>query len=539
MAENEIRIYGGITPNGDGDYYVFDNVKKYLSFLEDYKKLTLPVNSYRLNGNLLIISSTDTNVAVYGYTYVAEVFPDKRDAARPTAARFWRVQRVVKQSGNAYLTLIPDEFANGINRARFDYLHALRTNRYVSAPMFYDAPAQVGGTPTFKPLVASPVAIGDLYIVLQCSLETWKSSAVGQTNNTSAIHLFAFPVKSLTGGSDADGVDLANAIANAGTLFQWKTGTGVFEGGLDAKALRAWVVPKEWLQLFSFGPGDATFTFRNLLASSDVSIRLADGGGEVPPQQLDLQYLTNLTPDELAGNRVFAGTYGHLVELPRAARRANAYFKVIADTNGLRVYLRDNGADTDISDAFEAYLSSDENVETYSQQIANAVRFLGTAGLAAGKAYGKRGGVGALGSLAGTYLDALSATANTEAVDHRGQGDALTTYLYLYKTPRGPDEVIDVYELRPRFPFQIALFPVEDDFYARAEMRGASTDCYLNAGETSFEALKALESRPFLTTKEPESTYLQADCAVLDLPESERLAIQAAFAKGIWYTCLV
>ena len=534
----EIRVYLDITPNGDGCYFVYSDVSKYLTFLEDYEIQKIPFNNYRLNGNLLIIPTNEADGGIYSATYVSEVhtYPDAPQAA--PVARFWKVQRVLKQSGNAYLTLIPDEFANGINRARFDYLHALRANRYVSAPMFYDAPAQVGGTPTFKPLATLPVDIGDLYIVLQCSLETWKSSAAGQTNNTTAIHLFAFPVKSLTGGSDADGVDLANAIANAGTLFQWKTGTGVFEGHLDAKALRAWVVPKEWLQLFSFGPGDATFTFRNILASSDVSIRLAEAGGEVPPQQLELQYLTKLTPDELAGNRVFAGTYGHLVELPRAARRANAYFRVIVDTNGLRVYLRDNGADTDISDAFEAYLSSDENVETYSQQIANAVRFLGTAGLAAGKAYGKRGGAGALGSLAGTYLDALSATANTEAVDHRGQGDALTTYLYLYKKPRGPDEVLDVYELRPRFPFQIALFPVEDDFYVRADLRGASTDCYLNAGETSFEALKNLESRPYLTTKEPESTYLQADCAVLDLPESERLAIQAAFAKGVWFKCL-
>ena len=540
MAENEIRIYGGITPNGDGDYYVFDNVKKYLTFLEEYKKVTLPVNSYRLNDNLLIISTTDTNIAVYEFTYVAEVFPDKRDAMRPTAARFWRVQRVVKQSGKAYLTLQPDYFANGIDKASFDYLRALRSNVFLGedVPMFYDDPAKVDNV-YYKTLAPAEFAEGDCYIVLLVALETWKSSAAGQSNNTTANMLFAFDLSALSTTHEYGKGTILQAVENAGTLYQWKTGTGIFENFLDAKTLRAWIVPKAWMpQLVNLGQGDAEFTFRDLGASSDMTIRTGSYGGVVRPGCLDVVLSTGLTADELAANKIFAGTATHLIELPRLARRDTVTFRVKTDTGGIKVLLLDNGTETDITDAFEVYLSSDENVQTYSQQIANAVRFLGTAGLSAGKAYAKHGGVGALGSLIGSYLDGWAVNANTQASDKQGHGDALNTYFELVTTPSATYPDRTDFNLKLRYPLQLGLAREWGGFYNRVTFRGASTDYLLDVGDSAYTALKSVAECSGLVSGRPESTFLHADCAVLGLPEAERLAIQAALAKGMWYKCI-
>lgn len=166
-------------------------------------------------------------------------------------------------------------------------------------------------------------------------------------------------------------------------------------------------------------------------ADADISIRIGSTGGQVMPGVHDYGVATVLTAAQLIGNRVLFGIRARQVELPRS-NNAAVKFRVYSYVTGIKVCLIVNGEEIDITDAFEATLSSDENMYTTTQQIVKALNFAVGGTLAAVKSYNRQGAAGALGSLATTCGGGIEQALDVSANVGRNPGSGKLNLLFWY-----------------------------------------------------------------------------------------------------------
>lgn len=524
-----IALARDFTPNADGDYYLYDaaGLPSYLSLVRGKAWRELAPKDYRINSNVLVCTLPAVSAAANGVTYVAEW----DDTDEPVAyCRFWRVLSVRQQSGKLIAELSPDDFANGIASARFDWFRATRCNKKVSEVGFYDAPLSVKAGQYYGDVVFKP---SELSVVFLCSLVTSGTLIVGQSQSVSTNFLLYLPISKLVGYTPADDgyYSLALALQNIGTLYAWNAGTGIFTADQDAKLLKAWIVPTAWIGAHAFEPNDAVLKFKRVAAADDLNIIIAQNGGEIYPGVFE-QYIpfpTAWKGKEYAVKCSFGGKYKG-TDVPRFVNYASrVLFRMKFDTNGVTAECVVNGQNFDLTTLFEATVSADENLKTISQTIADAVQWETGTLLGAGRGYSKKGVIGALEGLTSSYASGIAQMFDTQASTRAGTGEALTTYTALEKHYNENTKRYE-YDLVGQAPLGFTVWEDWDKPEARAYNEGAVFAAYLTRDE-----IELLASEKTLTGKVDASTYLRGDCVVSGVPERERTAIQAAFARGIWF----
>ena len=521
----EVRIYWKAPNRPDNTHYLFSDVSKYLAKLEAWRAAVWDEDNYRFENGVLIVSQ-ETAVFYEKYAY-ATFYDRERD--------FWRcyyVDEATSRGGKVYLSLSPDFWGTYIKDAEISDVYVARSNRLIKADCNFD-PITVINPGAFVPWhpVGAVCPLNDLAVVLLVSMVTYNGGTPGQQNSVSQNKLFKFTPKDLIGADTNDYSDLPGALGNAGTLYQWNGMRQLFNSAMDARVLRAWLVPAEWLEVRNYGTGDATFTFRNVEADKDVTIRIGSTGGQVMPGVHDYGVATGLSVAQLIGNRVLFGTRARQVEMPRS-NNATVKFRVYSYVTGIKVCLLVNGEEIDITDAFEATLTSDENMYTTTQQVVKALNFAVGGTLAAVKSYNRQGAVGALGSLVTTWgggiEQALDVSANVGRNAAPG-GDALTTYYGWIDTGR-PGDTPNYVETPP---FGFYLWPSNADEIERVDLDGALFGTYIeDAGGLAWVAQCAS-----ITGNEADA-YVKGSCKVSGVPSYAAEAIEGTVSRGVYYEVL-
>ena len=521
----EVRIYWK-APNRPGNtHYLFSDVSKYLAKLEAWRATVWDEDNYRFENGVLIVSK-ETAVFYEKYAYAA--FYDRE-------TDFWRcyyVDEAMARGDKVYLSLSPDFWGTYIKDAELSDIYVARSNRLIKADCNFDPITVInpGALVPWHP-VDAVYALNDLAVVLLVSMVTYNAGTPGQQNSVSQNKLFKFTPQDLVGAKTNDYSDLPGALGNAGTLYQWNGMRQLFNSDMDARVLRAWLVPTEWLEVRNYGTGDATFTFRNVEADKDVTIRIGSTGGQVMPGVHDYGVATGLSVSQLIGNRVLFGTRARQVELPRS-NNAAVKFRVYSYVTGIKVCLIVNGEEIDITDAFEATLSSDENMYTTTQQVVKALNFAVGGTLAAVKSYNRQGAAGALGSLVTTWgggiEQALDVSANVGRSAAPG-GDALTTYYGWIDTGR-PGDTPDYVETPP---FGFYLLPSNADEIGRVDLDGALFGTYIeDVGGLAWVAQCAS------ITGNDVDAYVKGSCKVSGVPSYAAEAIEGTISRGVYYEVL-
>lgn len=521
----EVRIYWKAPNRPDNTHYLFSDVAKYLAKLEAWRATVWDEDNYRFENGVLIVSK---ETAIFYEKYAYATFYDRE-------TDFWRcyyVDEAMARGGKVYLSLSPDFWGTYIKDAEISDIYVARSNRLIKADCNFD-PITVINPGAFVPWrpVDAVLPLNDLAVVLLVSMVTYNGGTPGQQNSVSQNKLLKFTPQDLVGAKTNEYSALPSALENAGTLYQWNGMRQLFNSDMDARVLRAWLVPTEWLEVRNYGTGDAVFKFRNVEADADISIRIGSTGGQVMPGVHDYGVATGLTVSQLIGNRVLFGTRARQVELPRSINAA-VKFRVYSYVTGIKVCLIVNGQEIDITDAFEATLTSDENMYTTTQQIVKALNFAVGGTLSAVKSYNRQGAAGALGSLATTWgggiEQALDVSANVGRNAAPG-GDALTTYYGWIDTGR-PGDTPDYVETPP---FGFYLLPSNADEIGRVDLDGALFGTYIeDAGGLAWVA--QCES---ITGNDIEA-YLKGSCKVSGVPSYAAEAIEGTISRGVYYEVL-
>ena len=521
----EVRIYWKAPNRPDNTHYLFSDVSKYLAKLEAWRATVWQEDNYRFENGVLIVSE---ETAVFYEKYAYATFYDRE-------TDFWRcyyVDEATARGGKVYLSLSPDFWGTYIKDAEISDIYVARSNRLIKAECNFD-PITVVNPGAFVPWhpVDAVYALNDLAVVLLVSMVTYNGGTPGQQNSVSQNKLLKFTPQDLVGAKTNEYSALPSALENAGTLYQWNGMRQLFNSDMDARVLRAWLVPTEWLEVRNYGTGDAVFKFRNVEADADISIRIGSTGGQVMPGVHDCGVATGLSVSQLIGSRVLFGTRARQVELPRS-NNAAVKFRVYSYVTGIKVCLLVNGEEIDITDAFEATLSSDENMYTTTQQVVKALNFAVGGTLAAVKSYSRQGAAGALGSLATTWgggiEQALDVSANVGRNAAPG-GDALTTYYGWIDTGR-PGDTPNYVETPP---FGFYLLPSNADEIERVDLDGALFGTYIeDAGGLAWVAQCAS------ITGNAVDAYVKGSCKASGVPSYAADAIEGTISRGVYYEVL-
>ena len=356
-----LYIYKNITPNFEnGTHYIYENFSDYLTKLGT-PFLTISKNSYQINQNQAIITTTDNNANFIDISYLIDYDGNY--------FKCYYVNDINLQSGYLMLDLSIDYWGTYISKAKIDDIIVNRCNRNITTAtgvfdtISYtknnvatriDAPLSMQIDNNFK----TKIAISDLWAVFILSYKE-QGTAFGSINSTK---IYTFNIDTIynkvtnNGQSPIDETTLnANPLYVAQEILTGIYGTrGKVQGSnnfinIDCEILNAYILTGDMLASTSKG------IFIN------VKSLYGEFNGEhaIPVNEVAFEtFERNFEINMLYNYNYYFGTRFKGVKLNKMTNNNIVTLSTTIYSNGVKVIVKQGENQVDITDDFEISLTT-------------------------------------------------------------------------------------------------------------------------------------------------------------------------------------
>ena len=365
----KIRLYRGIMPNeGENDYYHFTSVSDYLAALSSHLGLTLDIENYRIDRNILKIGSSSFR---HGFTYVIET-----DNTDTSYFRAFKVRNEVDYSGIIAMTLEVDLWATYLLNCNFQLIHVTRSNLNLGRGVYDPVPfsriasndemehVPLGGHDGTGYVGRKYLLENELYIVFIANVVVDQSlDKLTNVTTTRAYATLISNIKNAVNDPTANMVDLAikyvSGIYKAGTT-SW----------LDNKVqiIKAYLIPSFILNTLGSWAAihPITFTSKSEYKATDTDVVFFP----LVPKREITSFLFDVSDDFDPDYKYYFGTYDDGLEIDRSTTDYRNYIIGYFGNSGVKVVIRQGDREKDITNAFEVGIEGTSTAADAGQDIA-------------------------------------------------------------------------------------------------------------------------------------------------------------------------
>ena len=397
-----VTLFKGISPNYGKHYKFFTSYAEYIRSLGDYyKRYTLTDD--RISDNQIIFSAAENvDAAEVSYCYI-----NRNDGTSNQAYYFYHVTSGSVRGGMAFLQIELDVWATYLQRVNFGEIYVERCNRAIFSNGLYDDTNIATSSAVFSNLgnfEATNTTLAIVY-VLNVAID---AQIFG--NNVTRTIIYASNLKM---GSDTN-YTFEQVCGIVGGIYSYAfTNIAGVPITTNASTLRAYIVPLNALDLIA-NTSDYFYS------------RLADKDTQIKPQYIVRpgRIVKNFNIPAFASGYQYVGTKTYCQKIPRFIADVNVYYEYITGQAGLTVNIGIGDKKTDISNAFELDLTTNDSGFTTAEKISHAIDLIGKGGDVVKNYYEGN----ALGVISGAANFVTSAFNMGEQNFRQNAGDASSTF---------------------------------------------------------------------------------------------------------------
>lgn len=528
MATRRLVVCGYDTYNeGNNTHLFFSSVSTLVSALGLNVLASVPLDNYRVNNGSIVLQAdtnykeTQYNLATYAFEY------EVGENANVNFLRCYFVDSVKFQSENVIMVVRLDLWGTYIKDVTFKRMHLTRSNLYGNDLGFYDDALAIGFLNALEDSrlqgTFTPSQVSILFLLsYNVSQGVFNNEKIARTETYALTLQECIDACNLTGLNKASLTAVEMALDIVGGVYGVQSNTGSNE----AEVIKAWIVPTSWLSY-----GDVVMQGMNVKSLfTQPSGNVVSNVRQVVPSfktgSYNLANFSRFVSDYPNVVVVFGPKYNGF-RVPRrlpaySTKELRVYYRVTIGQDDVQVILYTGEDEHDVSQNFEARLTTANNVANPLQAMARDLSF----GLRYAKglvgAYGTSGGYGA--ALAGVsgIVDNIKSTGTMRA---NGSGDGFATWNE--GAARNATHEI-------KRPYFYMYYETMADEKARAVIQGAKYDVFLD----NLTALKTTaQNMRFVATSSKETrAFVQIDEALITGAPVEAIEyIKEELARGIYY----
>lgn len=519
-----LHLYYGATPNqGNNPYFIYPHAE-YMAACGNasVQSLDVDIDNYRINSNVIKVQEPKTALFTASTNATYAIDEEHHKVGTKIVFDYWRcyfVRSIDYQSEMAILRCDVDLWGTYYRNATISNIVVKRCNRAISEGV-YDDIKHTNGTLYYGDKIG-PIArpISDFCVVFLVSL-VLQTSWFGSDPLTQSVMLY-LPLEEVgakTGSAWAD-MDIIEKVRFV--IGGLKSASAGAANDNNLSVLRCWILPKDCVSAGAYGlaaiKGTSPFVGE---ASHDYQFKDVPTARPVTKTKyFDFtDFVAGTAPEKSYPNiDIQAGAIGHTMPLTRYINDKGITYRVITESDAVRVQVEQGNKIQDISGAFELNINVNNQMGTSAQEtsknLSKLLSFVSstTMGYLAKGVMG--GAVGAGLGFAKTLAGSLERSAANSPSS--GNGDASTSYSL------NDAEYV-------AYPFVVSVAQSIDDERERARMEGASFD-------TCVDSLDGIKTFALLGEKEGfEKTYVQADATIAGVPMDAMEKIKGELAKGIY-----
>lgn len=511
MARRLVLYSAGFN-HDETTHFIFTRKANYLNALEAHFLFSLPFNTWRINNGRVLVSRASFDLGQIDFkkvVYIADVDDEKKEEAT-----FYHVQRAYDQSEYIVFEISLDNWATFLPNATISQLHVTRCNRAIGEGI-YDEVKNTSGVPFnywYNGALNRPI---DEYCVVFLVSVVLATSWFGSDPLTQSV-MFYLPLEDVGGKAVSEWAEM-DILDKVRFLIGGLKETTANIGTTKLQVLRCWILPKTLARAGAYGLNN--LKGNSFVAGGDYSfsnVYVAQCGTFV--EQYAFTDFLGVQQGRYPAESVQFGVRGHTMPLTRFTNDRVVNARVMVEASDVRVQVEQGFNILDISAGFELDININNQVGTFTQQLAkNAGKILGLVGATA-KAYAKGGKVAAGFTAAAGLLGMQEGGGASSPASNNG--DAYTTY-----SLNDADYVT--------FPFVLCATPSIQDEDANAYFGGAMFDEY----NSDFSAMQQSAHLGKVTASEERNdTFIVADAMnVSGLNAEAEEFIRSEFKRGIWF----
>lgn len=389
---------------GEQVHLVFSNRQKYIDFLNDYKILELPMNSWRINKGQILVSKEAFKTANQDYRmacYASVKGEGNNDCD------FYFVTSKVEQSGFVIFNVEKDLWGTNYPYASITEMRISRCNRNIGNGYFDDI-KEVDGNEHYRTLkILDPLYNYDVVFLASIVM---KKEWFG-TNPLTQTFLFAIPLTDVyrketnSTWANLDPVDKVRYLI--GGLYSAQGATT----DTSISVLKCWIVPRDLISLSSTkitrlnGSSFVTptnYNFDNVAMAKPIQGYMT----------FDIANFIGDAPEWYYDYKLAFGPWGNEMTLTHFTNDTKVYVRSFIECADVRIELVQGSNVKDISSSFELNLNVNNQVGTSTQDIQKAVAKI-SAIIASGAVGYSKGGI--VGAAVGVGTSAIALRENPQA----------------------------------------------------------------------------------------------------------------------------
>lgn len=434
--------------------------------------------------------------------------------------RCYFVDAVDDVSGYIRLHVRLDNWGTYIWRASMSNMHVSRCNKKLSDRAVFDDISLTHGKQTRYDL-------GEEVGLIDCCAVFLLSYNVAETlignNYVSAMGLFSIRLASVANCWNADIPAAANIpiIEKAIMLLG-----GIYQTGASRKAhvVKMWILPTPALESNYQYPEDLkSWTPYGEITITQALVRFINAG--IYEETIDVAQMVNdageTFGDLYPNGQLEIGTGQETMPMTRFYNDFNVTYKYVFSNSAVKVIVSQGLNQKDITEAYEVSITTNNMVDTATEAAAKNAATTAAALLAIAKGYSSGGTAGAVVAGAGFGMAALGRTRSANPSNATlGSGDGLLALQSALTSDR---------TTKLKAGYTLVVYSSVDDEIAKAMMKGAKYDLYLN----SFVALALA---PYLFPNPPRNVAFIAidELLITGINGDAVKYISDEFRRGVW-----
>lgn len=519
-----LHLYYGATPNhGKNPYFIYPH-DEYMTACGNasVQSLDVDIDNYRINSNVIKIKEPDTALFTASANATYAIDEEHHKVGTRIVYGYWRcyfVRSIDYQSGMTILSCEVDLWGTYYRNATLSNILVSRCNRAIAEGV-YDDIKYANGELVYKNKkdpIASPIS--DFCVVFLASV-VLQTSWFGSDPLTQSIMLY-LPLeeigeKTATAYAKMDIIEKVRFIIGG-----LKSASAGAVNDSNLAVLRCWILPKKFAEAGKYGlsaiKGSSVFVGEASHDYQFTDVAVAKMGVKKTTYDFT-DFVKGEAPAKLYPNmELQAGAIGHTMPLTRFINNKEVGFRVITESDAVRVEVTQGGKVQDISGAFELNINVNNQMGTSTQETSKNLSKLLSIVSSAVVGYMAKGvtggavgaGLGFSKTLIGSFNQGGASSPSS------GNGDASTSYSL------NDAEYV-------AYPFIASVVQSIDDEKEHARLEGAKFSTYV-------DSLDGIKTFALLGEKEGfEQTYVQADVSVAGVPMDAMTAIKTALAQGVY-----
>lgn len=361
----QLYLYRGVTPNTPSSVsYIYETYENYINAFQNYLVKTFELNNYRINNNVLKVSSEGIEDLTDELTYVIVYDADKG------YFKAYHINSVMLQSGMMIISLSVDYWATFNSRFNSREILVNKCNRNIGTGIYDDIEAVNGSREInrlYTDLAGGYINNDNVGIVIQVEFNA--SQNVANNDRISMTQLFALDIASIKSEFSTNDDALLVARDYVGGIYGVTAGVLGFATN-DAKVIKAWVVDYRQIDV-GLGGARTQIEFHSKCRYSSGNEKKIKFYYCLP----SIKTVSVLIPDTLYDiNKKFVmGTYNDGINVTRfTSEELTINYTYIID-DSVKVIVSQGDNEKDITNGFELELTTNSLVETSLRRLAKAV----------------------------------------------------------------------------------------------------------------------------------------------------------------------